>query len=116
MILAPPIPIENSNPCEPSPCGANAVCRERNGAGSCTCLPEYTGNPYESCRPECILSSDCAPALSCMQNKCKDPCPGTCGPNAACYVTNHLPNCECNPGYTGDPFRFCQPTPIQCKC
>jgi len=47
--LADPIPQEYLNPCEPSPCGINAICKEQNGAGSCSCLPEYFGNPYEGC-------------------------------------------------------------------
>lgn len=98
---------EHLSPCVPSPCGANAICKEQNNAGACVCLPDYIGNPYEGCRPECVLSTDCAPNLACVNNKCKDPCPGTCGPNAQCQVINHLPSCSCIPGYTGDPFRYC---------
>lgn len=101
------VPDEIISPCNPSPCGANAQCRVHNKAGSCTCLPEYIGNPYEGCRPECTLNSDCAPNKACINNKCADPCPGTCGQNANCQVINHLPSCTCLPGYTGDPFRFC---------
>ena len=104
---ADPIREEPLAPCTPSPCGANAVCREQNGAGSCTCLPEYFGNPYEGCRPECVINSDCASNRACLRNKCQDPCPGTCGQNADCQVINHLPSCNCRPGYTGDPFRYC---------
>lgn len=95
------------NPCSPSPCGANAICKEQNGAGSCTCLPEYFGNPYESCRPECIMNSDCPTYHSCVLNKCIDPCPGVCGTNAECIVVNHKPRCNCANGYTGDAYRFC---------
>ena len=102
---------EHLNPCEPSPCGANAVCREQNGAGSCTCLPEYIGNPYEGCRPECVLNTDCPSNKACMRNKCRDPCPGTCGQNADCQVVNHLPSCTCRVGYTGNPFQYCSPIP-----
>ena len=99
------------NPCQPSPCGANAICREQNGAGSCTCLPEYIGNPYEGCRPECVINSDCPSNKARIRNKCMDPCPGTCGQNADCQVVNHLPACTCWLGYTGDPFRFCNVIP-----
>ena len=104
-------PAENILPCSPSPCGANAVCKERNGAGSCTCLPDYIGNPYEGCRPECVLNTDCPSNKACVRNKCTDPCPGTCGQNAECHVVNHLPQCTCIPGYTGDPFRYCNIPP-----
>lgn len=105
------------SPCNPSPCGANAQCRVHNKAGACTCLPEYIGNPYEGCRPECTLNSDCAPNKACINNKCADPCPGTCGQNANCQVINHLPSCTCLPGYTGDPFRYCNlPPPDRKLC
>lgn len=94
-------------PCTPSPCGANAICRELNGVGSCSCAEDFIGNPYEGCRPECVLNTDCPPSRACIKNKCKDPCPGTCGPNADCQVVSHLPSCTCRSGYTGDPFRYC---------
>lgn len=102
---------EHTTPCVPSPCGANAICREQNGAGSCSCLSEYFGNPYENCRPECIVNPDCPSNKACIQNKCMDPCPGTCGINAECQVVGHVPLCSCWPSYTGDPFRICTPIP-----
>lgn len=114
----PPTPVvaqEILNPCLPSPCGSNAVCKERNGAGACSCSPEYIGNPYEGCRPECSLNSDCPSNKACIRNKCQDPCPGTCGANAVCQVINHIPSCTCNLEYTGDPFRFCSPIPPERK-
>ena len=114
-ISAEPLPQERPTPCVPSPCGPNAVCREQNGAGSCTCLADYVGNPYEGCRPECVLNTDCAPNRACIRNRCQDPCPGTCGPNADCQVVNHLPSCTCRPGYTGDPFRYCSLQPPERK-
>lgn len=104
-----------TTPCIPSPCGTNAICKEQNGAGSCSCLPEYIGNPYEGCRPECVLNSDCPASYACIQNKCRDPCPGTCGLNAECHVVNHLAACTCNVGYTGNPFSFCNPLPTESK-
>lgn len=100
-------PVEYINVCQPSPCGINAVCREQNGVGSCTCIEDHLGNPYEGCHPECVLNSDCPSNKACVRNKCQDPCPGVCGQNALCNVVNHLPQCNCLPGYTGDPFRFC---------
>lgn len=83
------------------------MCRVQNGAGSCTCDTDYFGNPYEGCRPECITNSDCSSNLACINQKCKDPCPGTCGRNAECQVITHNPICSCYPGYTGDPSRYC---------
>ena len=108
MYVSAPIPTDSPrNPCSPSPCGANAVCKERNGAGSCTCLPDYHGDPYVICRPECVTNGDCDGSKSCLNNKCVDPCPGTCGLNAECLVFNHAPRCSCLPRYTGNPSKTC---------
>jgi hypothetical protein len=98
-----------SNPCYPSPCGVNAVCKERNGAASCTCAPEFFGDPHAGCRPECVMNSDCPRTQACANNKCFDPCPGTCGINAQCLVSNHAPSCRCVDGYIGNPLRACNP-------
>lgn len=78
-----PPPSDDINPCVPSPCGANAECKARNGVGSCTCLLEYYGDPYTGCRPECVQNSECDRSKACINNKCKDPCPGVCGVNAS---------------------------------
>lgn len=102
---------EERDPCNPSPCGANAICKERNGAGSCICLPEYQGDPYTGCRPECVLNTDCPRDRACVNNKCRDPCPGTCGLNAECHVSNHAPSCSCLSGYIGNPLVSCHQPP-----
>lgn len=106
-ISVPPVQDLPSNPCYPSPCGSNAICKEHNNAGSCTCLPEYYGDPYVSCRPECVTNSDCSREKTCINNKCKDPCIGACGVNAECRVVNHSPSCICLPGYEGNPTVSC---------
>lgn len=103
--------VEIINPCQPSPCGANAECIQRNGAGACQCLTDYFGNPYEGCRPECVLNSDCPSNRACQQQKCRDPCPGSCGQNAECNVVNHTPMCNCFAGFIGDPYRYCSQPP-----
>lgn len=103
-----------SNPCNPSPCGPNAACREHNGAGSCSCLPEFHGDPYVGCRPECLMSSECSFDKACLNMKCVDPCPGSCGINAECHVINHIPECSCLPGFTGDALSICKEIVI-CK-
>lgn len=113
--IADPVPIEYLSPCEPSPCGTNAICKEQNGAGSCSCLPGFEGNPYDGCRYECSLNTDCASNKACIRNKCQNPCPGSCGANAECLVINHLPMCTCYNGYTGDPFKYCTMIPPQSK-
>ena len=107
LILATTPRPEIIDPCRPSPCGINAECRERNGAASCTCLPGLQGDPYVECKHECTINPECANHLACINNKCRDPCPGVCGAHATCSVSNHYPNCVCDPGYTGDPFSVC---------
>lgn len=100
-------PVEILNPCNPSPCGSNAICRDQRGVGSCQCLDGYSGNPYEGCRPECVVNSDCPLNRACSRMKCIDPCPGTCGSNSVCQVSNNMPSCICLSGYTGNPFSYC---------
>lgn len=109
------ISLDIRKPCEPSPCGTNAICRESNGVGSCSCLQDYIGDPYEGCRPECTQNSDCSKTMACMGLKCRDPCPGTCGLQACCETINHIPACSCNPGYTGNPFNYCTPVSVSRK-
>lgn len=95
-----------TDPCHPSPCGPNSHCRNNNGVASCTCVHNTIGQP-PSCRHECVVSAECPLDRACLNNKCIDPCPGTCGQNARCQVINHNPICSCNSGYTGDPFTRC---------
>lgn len=102
---------EPVHPCQPTPCGINAVCQEFNGAGACSCIPEYFGDPYIECRPECILNSECPSNRACINSKCVDPCPGTCGYNAECQIVNHSPLCTCYPGYVGNPMTGCHQPP-----
>lgn len=107
--------ITDIDPCNPSPCGPNSICRVSNGHAVCSCQPGLIGSP-PSCKPECVVSAECALTLACLQNKCRDPCPGTCGLNAKCNVINHNPICSCPHGYVGDPFRHCQLAPRKYFC
>lgn len=66
----PPPPDQVQDPCNPSPCGTNALCSARNGAGSCVCQELYFGDPYVGCRPECVQNNDCPTTKACSQNKC----------------------------------------------
>lgn len=95
-----------SNPCQPSPCGPNSQCKVTNGQSVCSCLPEYMGSP-PNCRPECVVSTECALDKTCTNHKCVSPCPGPCGLNTDCKVINHSPICTCRNSFTGDPFSRC---------
>lgn len=109
MFIAPE-PVVPQNPCEPSPCGPNARCRVVNDAPSCSCSPEFIGTP-PNCRPECVSNSECSAQMACVNQKCRDPCPGSCGANADCRVVSHTPMCVCPSDYIGDPFTQCTPRP-----
>lgn len=89
--------------CRPNPCGANAECNE----GVCSCISDYVGNPFAGCHPECVLNSECPRNKACIRNKCADPCAGMCGREAICTVANHIPLCDCLPGYTGNAHYAC---------
>lgn len=95
-----------TNPCQPSPCGPNSECKVIGDSPSCACLTDFIGSP-PNCRPECIANSECPNELACINNKCKDPCPGSCGTGAECRVVSHAPQCICPSGYTGDAFISC---------
>lgn len=107
LVPLPPTPASVKDPCYPSPCGSNAKCRTVNDYPICECIPEYRGNPYENCRPECLANSDCPMNRACIRNKCEDPCPGTCGINAICTVRNHIPICSCPDNFIGEAFTLC---------
>lgn len=115
QVMAPVLPTQPpTSPCEPSPCGPHAECRERNGAGACYCHDGFEGNPYDAqrgCRRECETNDECNPIQSCVHFKCIDPCANMCGEFAICTVDNHVPNCNCPTGYSGDPFFSCRPIP-----
>lgn len=101
------------NPCDPSPCGPNSRCLiSDTGYAICSCLPEYRGSP-PICQPECVANSECAQNQACVNLKCIDPCPGTCGIGARCEVINHNPICSCGPNQQGDPFVSCNYIPVE---
>ena len=103
--------------CNPTPCGQNAVCINKQRAAACRCIDGFIGDPYTVCRrkPECVVHSDCPSVKSCRNERCVDPCIDTCGLRALCRVVNHLPICICQPGYEGDPFSACHKIELR-KC
>lgn len=107
LMTSPVLAEPPQNPCLPSPCGPFSQCRVIGEVPSCTCLPNYIGAP-PSCRPECTINADCPSNQACMNQKCDDPCPGSCGLNAQCIVKNHTPICTCLDNYVGDAFTECK--------
>lgn len=105
-LLVPLPPRDNGNPCVPSPCGPNSECRVIGEQAACSCLPNFIGR-VPNCRPECTSDSECSSNLACLNQKCKDPCPGACGTNALCTTVNHRAVCSCQIGYSGNPAIRC---------
>lgn len=110
-------PVESTtppqDPCQsPSPCGPNSYCTV-NGKNQalCTCENGYFGDPTsrDGCKPECSRPEDCSAEKTCIQMKCRDPCPGACGISAECFVQDHRPFCQCLSGLVGDPLTRCYP-------
>lgn len=99
-----------ANPCSPSPCGPNSECRVINNQAVCSCVRGYLGSP-PTCRPECVVSTDCPQNEACSNQRCTNPCPGSCGIGALCHVVNHNPICICPSSQTGDPFVRCISAP-----
>lgn len=109
-VIIEPTTTERPPSCYPSPCGPNSQCQLKGNMPSCSCLPNYIGVP-PNCRPECVINTECSSELACINQKCRDPCPGSCGYNSNCKVLNHVPICSCQEGYTGDPFVQCNLKP-----
>lgn len=99
--------------CSSNICGPYSICHEVNQHPVCSCQAGYIGIP-PSCRPECLVSSECAQDKACVNQKCVNACtPGVCAENAICKVVNHKAICSCPSGFTGDPFIRCNRIP--CK-
>lgn len=97
--------------CDNMQCGPNAMCNEINGMLTCQCHSNFYGNPYISCRPECVVNSDCSSNKACLNNKCENPCKDICGIGAQCETVSHHAVCYCPPNLTGDPYVRCQTQP-----
>ena len=107
FLTAPPKPIPSSA-CTPSPCGPFSNCKDVGNFPRCSCQKGYKGLP-PTCRPECVVNSDCPVQSACINQNCQNPCIGICGTDAECRVISHNPVCSCRPQFTGDPLSHCIP-------
>lgn len=102
------------DPC-PGSCGTNAKCNVINHIPICTCLEEYTGDPFIFCYPKPPRKKFVLRLTTINYNETytflakvikPDPCnPSPCGTNAHCL--DGL--CTCLTEYQGDPYRGCRP-------
>ena len=107
------------NPCLiDDPCGANAVCFPERHQANCRCNEGFEGDPFVGCIAiGCRTDADCPLDKACRNRDCVNPCQvaNPCGTNADCLVSQHLAQCRCRFGYTGDPYVACLPfEPPEC--
>lgn len=103
------------NPCNSVVCGSHEKCQaDVLKHATCVCQDGYEWNPVlSSCEkpsvPDCISDNDCELAAACRPDalgvlKCASVCKAfTCPINSQCIALNHQGQCECLPGFTGNP-------------
>lgn len=97
-------------PCTPNPCDPSSTCQVYGGeVAMCDPCSGPSGHYNPSCHPECLYNSDCPFNLACLNQKCVDSCPGSCGVGAQCVVVHHEPVCSCPQSLTGNPYEHCSP-------
>lgn len=83
--------------CKQNPCGPNTDCLEKPGVGVvCQCKVGFV--------PGKSKEDGCEPRIEPIVDSCE---PGPCGINADCFVTDNGEDCQCKPGYAGNPFQGC---------
>lgn len=108
------VTVQETDPCNPSRCGVNTICRKTGSSHTCECIPDYKGSPYDrGCYPECTTASDCNRNRACRNYKCVDPCINACGYRAKCTTINHSPICSCPDKMIGDPFTECKALKVE---
>lgn len=126
------------NECDltPAPCGLNAVCQNAEGHYRCLCKEGFIGNATLGCRSPCD-GVECGQHATCHVNGQEAACicdqgftfdpsnisagcidinecdsshgpSGLCGQGAVCTNILGTHHCHCPPGFTGDPFRYCE--------
>ena len=100
--------------CRETACGQNEVCYVRDRKPLCDCHTSFIRNPSTGfCEkpslPDCETNADCRNDFTCRPDvlgvrKCTPVCAGfTCPPNSDCRTTNHVGQCFCRAGFTGNP-------------
>lgn len=102
--------------CSHFTCPENSACTAEFHKAECKCLAGYTGNSRDRSGCKAILQNHCTSDAQCSEQEicrihsqhkiltCLPACKEiSCGPNAICVASNHVPQCQCPPGsYIGD--------------
>ena len=65
-------------------------------------------------KPQCVSDNDCSRTEKCQGGTCVLACNLVqCGLNARCVSDFHSANCQCNRGYFGDPYSYCEAEKIE---
>jgi len=81
-------------------CGTNAICKVVNHKPICSCPKDYTGHPFESCRP--FTDADL-----CEPNPCGTK--AVCTPGTDRRTNEKRPVCTCPDTFIGNPLLSCTP-------
>jgi hypothetical protein len=96
-------------------CGRNAMCHAKNHEPLCECKEGFHGNPRDDrlgCQPiECKANSDCPNEKTCSNFRCEVACrvQNPCAEFSVCISDKHAAQCQCQPGFTGNPAEKCTP-------
>lgn len=93
-------PLSDVNECEHNPCGTNSICTDTVGSFTCSCNPDYTGDP----RQGCVDIDECTTLDK------------PCGNHAVCE--NAIPgyNCICPQGFAGNARVACEQRDVNILC
>lgn len=91
-------------PNSPCPAGEQCVKDEFVGSNVCICQQRYTRDPE---------TGKCRDVNECLEHRDKPPC----GVNAICKNLPGSYDCQCLPGFHGNPFTLCEEcNSIECQC
>ena len=81
---------------------------------ACVCPPGTLAGYGGTCtrvdpKPQCESDFECSNTEKCQAGSCVLACNLVqCGLNARCLSDFHSGKCQCNSGYFGDPYRYCE--------
>ncbi|OTF77436.1 hypothetical protein BLA29_002101, partial [Euroglyphus maynei] len=101
------------NACQFIACGTGSLCVAVEHRAYCDCMEGYVRDQNQICVPrkdECVSDHQCPALSTCKTNylgirQCAEACIDfTCTPNSRCVAMHHKEQCQCEPGFTGDPL------------